>query len=638
MRLNGNQKAYIITSIILIVISIALIFTLNISKTNGYDDSYTIKNYVVDMSVGEDNVAQITEKITCNFSDENKHGIYRYIPLENTIKYDNGKSVTQLIEIGNLKSNTKISYSYKNKSIIIKLGDNTKYQPVGEDVVFELSYKLDMGKDYTNDCDVLYYNLLGNDCTTDIEQFTFNITMPKEFDGTKFKLLHGQAGSAQVKVLGNTIVGNLTDIKSGEAITVKMNLAENYFSKAEYIKDSVGKVLLIIISALVGGITLFYIFRKRQKHMDITLECYPPDNMNPAEMSYIYNGVVSLNDISSLIVYFASKKYLKISKNENDEIVLTKIKDLPEKAKPYETHLFGSLFRYGDSINLTTDVETFKDMQVVEGKEKTVSYDSVPQAIYNSYINANNSMSKNKRYNTINNVAYMVGFSLILLAYMLFGLGYIFTIRSSQWIYPLLPIIALVFIMIATKNLTILNKVKPKKYKIACAIVGVSWIAIYYVWSILFFKNVSYTYGYLHILIPTLLLLGTILSILTISFDDKYVVKLGRVLGFRKFLIDSEKDRLDTLIKDNPEYFYDILPYTYVLGISNEYIEKFEYLCDIPVNDYFGGDLTDVIICHHLMSARISQLSDKSIEVNTNNSSSPTGLGDGFGGGGVGSW
>ena len=35
-------------------------------------------------------------------------------------------------------------------------------------------------------------------------------------------------------------------------------------------------------------------------------------------------------------------------------------------------------------------------------------------------------------------------------------------------------------------------------------------------------------------------------------------------------------NKLEALVEENPHYFYDILPYTYVLNISKKWINKFE--------------------------------------------------------------
>ena len=42
----------------------------------------------------------------------------------------------------------------------------------------------------------------------------------------------------------------------------------------------------------------------------------------------------------------------------------------------------------------------------------------------------------------------------------------------------------------------------------------------------------------------------------------------------------SDIDKLNELVEDDPEYFYHIIPYAYVFGLTNKWIRNFE---DIPV-------------------------------------------------------
>ena len=57
-----------------------------------------------------------------------------------------------------------------------------------------------------------------------------------------------------------------------------------------------------------------------------------------------------------------------------------------------------------------------------------------------------------------------------------------------------------------------------------------------------------------------------------------------QIEGFREFLLKAEKDQLEDLVTKNPEYFYDVLPFTYVLGVSKKWISKFENI-KIPAKD-----------------------------------------------------
>ena len=51
---------------------------------------------------------------------------------------------------------------------------------------------------------------------------------------------------------------------------------------------------------------------------------------------------------------------------------------------------------------------------------------------------------------------------------------------------------------------------------------------------------------------------------------------MGRVLGYRKFLQHVEKARIETLMNDNPDLFYTVFSYTYVLDVSWKWLLDLE--------------------------------------------------------------
>ena len=55
---------------------------------------------------------------------------------------------------------------------------------------------------------------------------------------------------------------------------------------------------------------------------------------------------------------------------------------------------------------------------------------------------------------------------------------------------------------------------------------------------------------------------------------------MGDLLGLRNFILLAEKDRIEALANENPTVFYDVLPFAYVLGVSDVYMEKFK---DVPI-------------------------------------------------------
>ena len=95
----------------------------------------------------------------------------------------------------------------------------------------------------------------------------------------------------------------------------------------------------------------------------------------------------------------------------------------------------------------------------------------------------------------------------------------------------------------------------------------------------------------------------------------------------------------EALVEENPEYFYDILPYTYVLDVSSKWMNKFESLTMSAPTWYSSEDdrAFDYIMFSHFMSSTMSTAMTSM--TSTPSSSSGGGFsGGGSGGGGGGSW
>ena len=55
-----------------------------------------------------------------------------------------------------------------------------------------------------------------------------------------------------------------------------------------------------------------------------------------------------------MIIYFASKGYLKIREESEAELIFIKVKNLPKDAKLYEKCLFDNLFASSDEVKLSS--------------------------------------------------------------------------------------------------------------------------------------------------------------------------------------------------------------------------------------------------------------------------------------------
>ena len=62
----------------------------------------------------------------------------------------------------------------------------------------------------------------------------------------------------------------------------------------------------------------------------------------------------------------------------------------------------------------------------------------------------------------------------------------------------------------------------------------------------------------------------------------------GRMLGFKRFIRLADLPRMELLLKDNPDYFYDVLPYCMVMGLSKKIDNQMQYL-GVAVPDWADG-------------------------------------------------
>ncbi len=122
-----------------------------------------------------------------------------------------------------------------------------------------------------------------------------------------------------------------------------------------------------------------------------------------------------------------------------------------------------------------------------------------------------------------------------------------------------------------------------------------------------------------------------------------------KIIGLRMFLQHAEKDRIERLVDDNPEYFFNILSYAYVLGVTDQWAKQFEDIAMkkpswfesntthayfLPTN--FTRDFTRSVST--MQSAMVSRPSSSGSSGGGGYSGGGGFSGGGGGGGGGGSW
>ncbi len=634
----------------------------NYSSYNSNSD-YILNSYDINVIVNEDNTLNITERIGAYFYIE-KHGIFRKIPLRNVVTRLDGTTSKNRAKISNIKVSENYSLSTSGGYKVIKIG-SSNYTLTGQKN-YEISYLYDLGKDKEKNYDELYFNLIGSEWDTSISNITFTITMPKEFDSSKLGFSSGTVGSTDsskvtYNVNGNVISGKYNGtLNSKEALTVRLELPEGYFVGTNF-KMDLASTLAIILPLLFTLITflLWNKFGKDERVIE-TVEFYPPQGFNSAEVGFLYKGKAENNDVISLLIYLANKGYIKIVETEEKNLFSTSKSFKIIKLKEYdgdntnEALFLKELFsQKSPQISLSSIINSIKNPQLnSETSSETSSNGPITEVtefdLRDSFYTTLNRIIKNidskKNQEKIFVKSSLTKNSLVIM--MIIATFLLITVRpiieSDGGIYALPFAIAFpgIGFYVLFKTVFDTTRIFDKIFRIVWGLLfgGIPWISI--VLPSLLIEPIyliTYMIGLVCILIMVILLK-------LMPKRTKYGNEmLGKIKGFKKFLETAEKPKLEAMVMENPTYFYDILPYTYVLGVSNKWIKKFETIslqAPIWYEGYSSFDTASFgsFMNSTMQSASNAMSSSPSSDSSGSSSSGGGSSGGGSGGGGGGSW
>jgi len=543
----------------------------------GYD--YQINSYDINLVVNENNSMDITENIGAYFNTY-KHGIFRKLPLKNEVQRLDGTVSNNRVKISNILISDQAKVYNENGYKVIKIGDaNTTL--IGAQN-YKIKYSYNIGKDTGKNYDELYFNLIGSEWDTTIDKITFTIEMPKEFDADKVGFSSGKkystySNDVTYTITGNTINGKCNKkLNPGEALTVRIQLPEGYFTGASYNSDymMMSALLLPIIFAFIS-ILLWNKYGKDDKVIE-TVEFYPPGEYNSAEVGFLYKGTSNTKDVVSLIVYLANKGYLKIVESEkkalffdNEDFKFIKLKEYDGTNADERTFLEG-LFRSKDEVS-SSDLKN-KFYKTIETINSNFNCEENKNTIFEK-----KSTSKN--------------FIIVLMIIATFVLITIKPVSEYQGYGAL--IFALIFPGIGFTVLFFgLFGKMPGMPRAFALIWGSGFGGI--PWALMVLPAIMVDPIYLTTYIVGIV--SIFLMCITLEFMPRRtkngIEVLGKIKGFKNFLNIAEKEKLEELVLQDPSYFYNILPYTYVLGISDKWIKKFETIAISPPDWYDDGTNT----------------------------------------------
>ncbi|MEG1163866.1 MAG: DUF2207 domain-containing protein [Anaerovoracaceae bacterium] len=619
---NINNK-FKIRLIMITFITIVLSFGLATSMV--FAATYSTDKFMVNVQAQEDNSFLFTETISVDFYEE-QHGIYRNIPE------DMGKMTIEdaYVEGYNYETFTE------DGNYVIRIGRED--ETVTGRQTYVIHYTMRVYDDKDTRGDYIYLDLLPTSWETPITHGKATLTMPKSFDETEMKVYSsGYGGDSKLGDVKYSIDENSKKITviadntpQGQGVSVQSDLVEGYWINPlnfDGAKKPIPFILIIVPLILMG---LWFAFGRDPKVVQ-TVEFYPPDGMTPAEIGYIVDGMVDNADMTSLIMYLAYKKYITITEYKKEKFQLKKIADIDSKEKAFVKTFYDGLFQQGDTIKLDDLDESFGETYLTSMAQLKAHY----------------SAKKENRLFTVSSQGARI-FGGLLMVVPLVATIILSVIYSMNFILLVLAVpVFLVFILGLVLFMIAYDKRNSMKTSTrnGMMISGTIIIGITVIGSAI--ATLIFTDS---ILLALLLVISSAVSygfvVLMKARTKKSAEWVGKILGLKDFIKAGELDRLKALVEEDPEYFYDVLPYAYVLGLSDKWAKNFENIPTTPPSWYAGSDNTyfNVWMFSRMMNNCTGSVSHNLHFDTTDSGMSGGGFGGGgftgggFGGGGGGAW
>lgn len=533
-----------------IILLFIFIFISIISSSPAFAENFYIENYDVKMNVNEDKSVDVIENIDVVFTAPS-HGIYRTIPLKDD-------------KITNIKVSEQNEIKIDGTIVNIKIGSPSRL------VEGKHKYKISYTYHFLDKKNEFYYNIIGTDWDTMIYKVLFDITMPKIINENQIGLSIGKLGTSGFKdgakffVFGNKIIGTVNKpLQYREGVTIRVQVDENYFTESNMRKyyNSLHQICIYIIIILTIISVLIWYFLGKDNHVTPVVSFYPPENVDSVEAEIISRGKCTFQGLVALLIQLAGKGYIKIKENSKENTFrLYKVKN--EQNEQNEQNQQKPKLNYFEKEYLNF---------IFDGEETVSKYDlERSRSFYKNCQKLIKKINKKipKHYETSpqRELFKILLFASFAVTFILMFCGLLnFTMPTGSqtqilFIYAIV-ISSLIPMIFKQKSISI--------------IVMVIFISIHFYIILLGFE--------FRLHINTLFLMGlvcSIISALCIYFFPKRNLlgtKLeGQLRGLKHFIEVANKERLETLVCENPEYFYNILPYAYILGVSNKWIKNFE--------------------------------------------------------------
>ena len=492
-------------------------------------ENFYIENYEVALQVSKERKVHVKEAITVRFTAP-VHGINRDIPTANG-------------EITNIDVSEPFSRFYNNGTLRLRIGDAN--QLVSGQKVYQIEYNHQL---YSNKNE-FYYNLIGTGWDVPINKVRFYVKMPDKVEDSKVGLsigsygTRGFEGGAEFSVKGAEIWGQtFRTLAPYEGMTLRAEVSDGYFIDA-----TSGRANLVWLGLLLCTLFSFLTWYQygKDEHVTPVVTFNPPEDINSAEAELVMNEKITERGLISLIIKLADEGCFKI-RSEKKKFMLCDFKEYNGNNK-IERSLFNLLKKQVTDWGITDD--ELKVSNSFYSGWRNLCRDATGYADRKRFYEKS-SMNPLRNFMMF---LYIIG-TILLTVFTLFNYHF-----SSTFFSALMPIgVMIIFMLVLVFTPKLSSKICFMLFLIPMLL---AFGAQFY--EEMMPGNLSQAVMGAACIISTIV---CYVQMLKPNIEGRLLK--GRLLGLKHFIKVAEKKKLEMMVEQNPQYFYKILPYAYILGVS----------------------------------------------------------------------
>jgi uncharacterized membrane protein YgcG len=600
-------------------------------EANGQAPFPHIPDYEVTLDVRPDGRLVVTEGIQVDFGPVRRHGIYRTLPVQYAGPALRGLPTAYHLRVRLISATDAAGRPYPvlqqrvGRSVEWRIGDPNVY--VRGRQTYVVRYEVRRALLFLADHDELYWNCVGHEWEWPVRQARCAVLLPETVDpaAVRTTFYTGSLGSrdhaGRSSVEGRRVVFEAGPLGVGEGLTVVVGWPKGAVRPPAgwqdllwWTADNWGLLVGTLFPLALAGFLVLRWWRYGRDprwRQAIVPQYGPPEGLTPAEVGLLLDERADPVDVTATIIDLAVRGYLRLREEVSSRMLVFKNTDYvlefpdpappPETLKDHERTVYEGLQnRVPGPITGSALLSLFERMGAPATDLRRALLTDRPAGERPAPNSVRLSDLKGKFYLTLQAAQDALYRRMTADGYFAGNPQRIRGVYAG--VGSLLFPFGSLFVAVAalSTGASLLNSI------IAGTGVGVGGLL--------------------------LRLFGPAMPRRT----ARGVQALWAVLGFREFIRRVEQDRLERLLREDPNLFDRVLPYALVFGVADEWAEKFQGLLQKPPEWYASpawtpGTFRPQTFLHSLSHSVASM---NSVLTWAPSRSSGSGGRSGFGGGG----